>query len=280
MASLCNSITFTAASNQLGSKQDLAVCGEYEKGHYFVGVLDGHGTDVCIRELRKMDYNEIASSENPAQYIFERVEGLNMNLYGTGSTFTFAKIIVDDDIQIQISNVGDSETIVFINGSLVYESEIHCISNMCEQERVASYLQYPRPITPAWAPIPISETKVTNVRSDICNFITGEKLVPTQSLGHNNMTGYKPNIHTITCKITDKVRIVCGSDGLWDMIMKENEKDMNDLKTMNINELLMKAEVRWTQMWEYAADPTKLNEFIQTTFGGSYDDVSVAMWEN
>lgn len=280
MASLSLSnceIVCEASSRQLGSNQDHAVCGKFDKG-YYVGVLDGHGTDIFVNEIRKFDYSEIASNENPSQFIFDKVENLKLNLYGTGSTFTFAKIVLDDDIHIQVSNVGDSETFVFINGELVFETAIHCLSNPKEQERVASYLKFPGPITPAWAPTPISETRVTNVRSDVCNFKTGEKLVPTQSLGHNNMTGYAPDIHTITCKRTDKVRVLCASDGFWDMIIKE--KDMNDLLCMSTHDLLTKAEDRWTQMWEYAADPTKLYDFITTNFGGSYDDVSVAIWEN
>ena len=277
LISLFGSIVCEASSRQLGSNQDLAVCGKIENG-YFIGVLDGHGTDICINELRKFDYVEIASNENPSEIIFEKVKNLNLNLYGTGSTFTFAKIIVDDEIHIQISNVGDSETIVFINGSLVFETAIHCLSNPKEQERVASYLKFPGPISPAWAPTPISESRVTNIRSDVCNFKTGEKLVPTQSLGHNNMTGYAPDIHTVTCKKTDKVRVICASDGFWDMIMKD--KDFNDLLCMTTHDLLTKAEDRWTQMWEYAADPKKMDEFIITNFGDSYDDVSIAIWEN
>uniref|UniRef100_A0A6C0EUC8 PPM-type phosphatase domain-containing protein n=1 Tax=viral metagenome TaxID=1070528 RepID=A0A6C0EUC8_9ZZZZ len=278
MASLSNcEIVCEASSRQLGSNQDHCVCGEINNG-YFVGVLDGHGTNDCINELRKINYVEIASNESPSQAIFDKVENLKLNLYGSGSTFTFAKIIIDDEIHIQISNVGDSETYVFVNGELVFETAIHCLSNRLEQERVASYLKFPGPISPAWAPTPISESRMTNVRSDVCNFKTGEKLVPTQSLGHNNMTGYAPEIKMITCKKTDKVRVLCGSDGFWDMIIKE--KDMNDLLCMSTHDLLTKAEERWTQTWEYAADPTKLYDFIKTNFGGSYDDVSVAIWEN
>jgi len=270
-------ISMNALSMQLGSGQDFTTCGRYSNG-YYISVMDGHGGNKCIDTLREFDFNAIAESVDPSLKIFDMLAEKKLNLFRSGSTFTFVKICVTDIITIQTFNVGDSGTIVFINGEVAHETTAHCLSNVSERARLVPYLQHPNPITPAWAPRPVSETKMSVVRSDTCNFKTFESLVPSQSLGHNNMTGYAPDVHLINCNLTDRIRVVSGSDGLWDMIIKDI--DMEHLQTMSAEDLLSKASNRWSQNWEYAANSNDLNNFIVTNFAGSYDDVSVAIWEN
>lgn len=269
-----------AKSLQLGKQQDHAVSGVYKDG-YYIGVMDGHGNDTCVDILRNIFYDTIAEADDSAFKIFQTIQYYNIkqDLYGSGSTFNFTKICVTDELTITNYNIGDSETVVFINGDVIFRSQVHSIENKNERIRVKSYLEERGGITIGWAPLPISENRITNTRSDVCNFKTGESIVPTQSLGHNNMTGYSPDVYSFTCKLTDHVRIVSGSDGFWNMIIKNNENDMDKVKTMKLDELLAFAEMRWKKEWEFASNPKTPDNIIITSFP-DYDDISVAIWDN
>jgi serine/threonine protein phosphatase PrpC len=263
----------SSTSRQLGNRQDHAVHGKYSKG-YYLGVMDGHGTDKCIDLLRQLDYSNLAES-NPCIQIFDILS--RYELYCSGSTFNFNTIEIGDKIHITNYNIGDSETMILINGDVVFTTNPHTISNESEKERVRPYLSTIKPTSVSWNPTPINEKRMTSIRSDRCNFATGEPLVPSQSFGHNNMTGYSPDITTITCELTDHVRILCGTDGFWNMIIKSI--DMVDLETMSLEGLMDKAEKRWKQEWEYAADVKHLDRFCLTCFP-DYDDISLAIWDN
>ena len=260
-------------SRQLGNRQDHAVHGKYSKG-YYLGVMDGHGTDRCIDLLRQLDYSNLAEG-NPCKHIFDLLS--SYELYGSGSTFNFNTIEVTDRIRITNYNIGDSETMILINGYVVFSTNPHTINNESEKQRICPYLSSVKPTSVSWNPTPVNAKRMTALRSDRCNFATGEPLVPSQSFGHNNMTGYAPDVTTITCEVTDHVRILCGTDGFWNMIVKSI--DMDDLETMPLEALMDKAEQRWKQEWEYAADVKKLDTFCLTTFP-DYDDISLGIWDN
>jgi len=254
---------------QLDKGQDLAVHGKYDKG-YYIGVFDGHGTNACINILRNLNYKNIA--KDPVQI----AKSTTSWLYNSGSTMNFTTIQIEDEIIVTNYNAGDSECIIFVNGELVFESVSHTLDKPGERERLKPLLMESRPITGAWAPIPLSDTRMSVHRSDVCNFKTGESIVPTMSLGHNNMTGFDPDIKTMRFKVTDHVRIVSGSDGFWGMIVKSLDEDK--LKTFNLEQLIDFAEARWRQEWEYAGDIKKPDEFVRTRFPG-YDDIAVCIWE-
>jgi hypothetical protein len=114
-------------------------------------------------------------------------------------------------------------------------------------------------------------------RSDISNFKTGESIVPTMALGHNNMTEFHPDVKIMRFKTTDHVRIVSGSDGFWGMIVKDLDEDL--IKYGKLEQLVRFAEKRWKQEWEYVADIKKPNSFEVTSFPG-YDDITVCIWDN
>jgi len=257
---------------QLDKRQDMGVHGNYEKG-YYIGTFDGHGTNACIQLLRTLDYALIA---NDPLKIIDFME-TDVSLYNSGSTMNFTTIQIEDEIIVTNYNAGDSECMVFVNGKLVFESVPHTLNKPGERERLRPFLAEFRPITGAWSPIPLSAIRMTVQRSDICNYKTGESLVPTMALGHNNMTDFVPDVHTMRFKKTDHVRIVSGSDGFWGMIVKD--LDVEELKHFTIEELVAFAEKRWKQEWEYVADIKKPDKFEVTTFPG-YDDITVCIWDN
>ena len=259
-----------SSCKQMDKSQDLAVHGKYENG-YYIGVFDGHGTDKCINILHTLNYDNIA--KNPLKII----ECLDTDLYNSGSTMNFTTVEIKDEIIVTNYNAGDSECIIYVNGELVFESVPHTLNKPGERDRLKPLLLDIRPYTGAWAPIPLSATRMTVHRSDICNYKTGEKLVPTMALGHNNMTEFHPDVHTLRFKKTDHVRIVSGSDGFWGMIVKDLDKEI--LKTLKLKELMDFVEKRWKQEWEYAADINNPDRIEMTCFPG-YDDISLCIWDN
>jgi len=268
----CTKMFYGSLCKQMDKCQDMGVHGTYEKG-YYIGAFDGHGTNACIQLLRTLDYASIA---NDPLKIIDCME-TDVSLYNSGSTMNFTTIQIEDDIIVTNYNAGDSECIIFVNGQLVFESVPHTLNKPGERDRLRPFLAEFRPITGAWSPIPLSAIRMTVHRSDICNYKTGESLVPTMALGHNNMTNFVPDVHTMRFKTTDHVRIVIGSDGFWGMIVKD--LDVEELKHFTLEQLVDFAEKRWKQEWEYVADIKKPDKFEVTSFPG-YDDITVCIWDN
>jgi hypothetical protein len=142
---------------------------------------------------------------------------------------------------------------------MVHETEDHTFQNPKEIERTKGMVH----IQPSKAPFPISDTVIEYVDSAIGHFSNGESLVPSQSLGHNGITGLEPGHYTLTFDIFDNIRVVCGSDGFWDMLPPTVGK---------AKELAEEAVRRWNQEWIYGKH--------KTTYGGNIDDVSVAILDN
>ena len=250
----------SVVSLQTGKKQDYSVFGRVNHSEY-IAVFDGHGLDRCINYVRTLPINEIMATENPARTLWDLVES-GGNFYESGTTFTMARIT---GTRIEIWNIGDSQTHVFLNGENVYKTDIHTFLNPAEVERTRSLVHF---ISNSKAPFPVSETRVENVESPIGYFKMGESIVPSQSLGHNGMTEFAPSFKEIYFEPTDKVRIVCGSDGLFDMLV--------DVSKGTVEELTGEAERRWRQEWEFCDG----KRTYKTTYGGCIDDISCAIWEN
>ena len=249
-----------AISLQTGKGQDYAVCGRVKDSDY-IAIFDGHGYDTCIDYVRTLTMDEIMGTENPARTLWDIVER-GGNFFESGTTFTMARIT---GTLIEVWNIGDSQTHVFLNGENVYQSDIHTFLNPAEVERTRSLVHF---IHSSKAPFPVSDTRVENIESPIGYFKMGESLVPSQSLGHNGMTEFAPSFKEIQFEPTDKVRIVCGSDGLFDMLV--------DVSKGTAEELAGEAERRWRQEWEFCDG----KRTYKTTYGGAIDDISCAIWEN
>jgi serine/threonine protein phosphatase PrpC len=257
-----------AFTRQLGSGEDYAVCGVSSDGLYkYLGVMDGHGSGphrgTCIQVLRSLNFDEIACSPDPVQRPVESLQQLNTA--NSGSTFTFARVKTETR-EIEVFNIGDSTTVVMVNGAIVYKTEKHNFQNKEEILRTKLLMHQ---IKRQWAPSATSDTEMGIAISNVGVFLNGESLVPSQSLGHNNITQLAPSKHTITFNETDRVRILCGSDGFWDMFMEHYPT----LFTANPEELMDTAETRWKQHWLYndGKNPVSLQRFP------SADDIGLAV---
>jgi len=259
-----------AFMRQLGRGQDYAIKGTVGDMDY-IAVMDGHGNGVrnnaCIDLLRSYDYDEIASDYDPVGMIQSKLQPYHLN--GSGSTFTFARIYKSVR-EIEVINVGDSKTVVIINGNIVYTTPEHTFHNEAEVERTRERIVQ---IRLTRAPFPINECVVKMVRSDVGVFTNGEVLVPSQSFGHNNITGLAPSIVSIPYTAEDTVRVICGSDGFWDMCMEQYR-----LLAFDSPETLMQiAEDRWKQQWEFHEDG---KQPVITSYGNDFDDIAIAVWDS
>ena len=243
-------------SLQNGSKQDFVVKGQVGDMHY-LGVMDGHGGNGCINFLRGLDFDFIASQPDPAQTLWDLVQQ-RRDFYGSGATLTFARIT---DV-IEVWNSGDSCTTVYLNDQ-VFTSEIHTFLNPNEVERTKTRIDRLKHTT---APHVMSDIHIEDMPSIVGHFLTGDTLVPSQCLGHNGCTGFKPHVMKIPFKPTDRIRIVCVSDGVLDMKL-----DPDMLKRESALFIAKEAERKWNKPWIYKGYELKFQ---------SGDDISCVIWEN
>lgn len=215
------------------SNQDYAGFGRIGKTDY-VFIFDGHGTNNVIDQIRAMNMDEIAVSENPVMEVHLRLKG---STYRSGSTMVLGRKTGNI---VEMFHCGDSCGKIYLNGEIAFETTDHSFLDQTEINRTKHLV---RNILDEKAPFPISPVRVAHVSSPSAIFNTGEQLVPSQSLGHNNMTGLAPQYMRMEVKRTDRVRMVVGSDGLFDMLVDTREGSAASL----VNEAVR----RWCQEWEF-----------------------------
>ena len=123
-------------------------------------------------------------------------------------------------------------------------------------------------------------------QTEYCIFEDNTRLAMSQSLGHNHITGYEPECHTEYFNESDKMRVVCGSDGFFDMILLEdgeneedNKQDLLDITNMEVQAILDKVEARWKQKW--ILDNGSSSGYVSAIFEPDmYDDISTILWHN
>ena len=105
----------------------------------------------------------------------------------------------------------------------------------------------------------------------------GTRLATTQALGHNGLTGYNPLVYDFAFEEGSSYKVVLGSDGMFDMVMLDNENDVGMLNSKSSSEICDWTVSRWLQTW-YATLPSgKETSFNYTP--QHCDDVSVATVE-
>jgi hypothetical protein len=168
---------------------------------------------------------------------------------------------------------------VFIDEKCVFKTEPHTMENPFEVERLENspYTSKHNPIMNSYKLFPISDKKMTQKQIKYANFKSQYSLQPTQCLGHNEETGYQPDVNILFFDEKKRVKIIGGSDGFWDMIL--DKEDSEKLLTLNANELCQFAKSRWLQDWEFSEDETHLDDFIIGSFEDECDDICCGVWE-
>jgi serine/threonine protein phosphatase PrpC len=232
---------------QSTSGQDYSGHATFQDTHYAF-VFDGHGYNDCIHHIRELDMNLFATLPCPPTAIEKSFEG--KNFYKSGATFVLSRI---KGTVLEVFHVGDSKARVYINDVLVHETLDHTFLLPEEIRRTNATILHEK------GPFPVSDTHVDMMDSPRGLFHNGDSFVPSQALGHNGISGLQPGHYVIEFQPYDTVRVVCGSDGFWDMLPKTNG---------TAKELCLDALSRWKQKWHFQGTLTNFD---------SPDDISVAI---
>ena len=269
----------SGAIKSLSKGQDFIAFGEEEEYEWGV-LLDGHGKNAFIQLMRQENWREIMTSENPWETL-KLILALKKFSYGYGSGSTLLMMRAFSN-RIETVSIGDSQIVIYKNQNLVYKSIPHKSDNVSELERLSNRrIRYVDSDNSKM----ISSKKFRVKISKYTIFENGTKLAPTQAIGHNDITGYLPEMHVEYFTEEDEIRCVLFSDGFGDMFLFESEikedlaKDKEDILNMNAEELTEKAEKRWNQQWDWHWDIDKPEIFTVTNFGIIKDDVGIIVWD-
>jgi serine/threonine protein phosphatase PrpC len=244
-------------------------------------VFDGHGDDKVIdfiSSIPKDQMNKLLIDPKPvetlANYINENVV-YNKNS-SSGSTMCMVKVYSN---RIECINCGDSQVAIYKNGSLHFISKEHNYKNKKERNRLTSSDNIN--FVESGNIKMINTNTLISVYSEYIEWDLPNrymKLACTQALGHNNMTGYDPDYTTIPLTLEDNYKVIIGSDGLWDMVMVDNEQDMNRLYKLDAEKIVERTTFRWLQDWNMQDLLNHNQEIIQCKFTQKQcDDIAVVV---
>jgi serine/threonine protein phosphatase PrpC len=279
-----HSLAMSFALRQFRSGQDYISNGtgnDVESGESFQWVMlnDGHGTDSCINFIRNIPTDkksELIGQPEPVTAIAKFIddskcvsidETRNID-ESSGATLVILKCYNDRAVLI---TSGDSQGMVFKNGELVHITKEHNGLNDSEVKRLSD-------LGVRFAPSKnikvVSETVLTEVPALYAVFKYNNHLATTQALGHNSKTGYAPDVTIIPFEENSVYKFVLGSDGLFDMMMLDNDSDIQKLKTKTCQDICDWAVSRWLQVWSPHVEdsPDKFSYSSEHC-----DDVSVAV---
>jgi len=232
---------------QSTSAQDYAGHATFQDTHYAF-VFDGHGYNDCIDHIRTIDMNHFATLPCPPTALEQSF--LGKNFYKSGATFVLSRIKGNT---LEVFHVGDAKARVYVNGELVHETIDHTFLIPQEILRTNATILHEK------GPFPVSDTHVEIMDSPRGLFHNGESFVPSQALGHNSISGLSPGHFTLTFQPYDTVRVVCGSDGFWDML---------PVTEGTAKDLCLHALSRWKQPWSFQGTFTHFD---------APDDIAVAL---
>jgi serine/threonine protein phosphatase PrpC len=266
-------------------------------------VLDGHGNDLVIDTIREeTDFQKHFSKDNPAESLQQLIEtgicvrdtfyskwnpngSISYNTYlkkklddkkilCSGSTLSFVKIfrnVKTKSMKIVSEWLGDSTILVFINNNLEFISEGHHANSDTECQRLRDKGVLKSVIQSNDGFQVLSEDTIISKPGKYVDFNTKTThkltLACTRSLGHNRITGIDTQQHIIECSTDDEVKVIVGTDGVFDVI--NVDVDMEKLRTYSAYELLELAEKRWKQSWKYNDTIIRMS---------SYDDCGCVTW--
>ena len=246
-----HAVDITTKLNQLSKKQDHIITEQAidnETGELFnwCAVFDGHGSDDCIRFIRNIPMQimtDFIVSEHPIENLAKYInDNLELRVC-SGSTMCLIKIYHNRIVSI---NCGDSRTAIYKNGKLEFISEEHSFKNEKEKARLSNNVTY----IPSSDIAIIDETTLISVYSEYIEWnVDYTKIACSQALGHNGVTGCVPDTVVIPITPGDRFKVIIGSDGLWDMVIKDSEDDMLQLWGMDADAIMKQTTERWLQTW-------------------------------
>jgi serine/threonine protein phosphatase PrpC len=250
----------TECVEQLSKGQDFTCSGQTifaetgEEIHYAC-VMDGHGSDSCInfiRALPKTKIDELMGLTCPIRALQALIDKENAvrPRESSGATMCLARRFSD---HIECLNCGDSQLVVFKNDKIEFISEEHNSNNEKERTRLSRTFDFLRFEESANIKM-VAENKMTKADGHYAAFSNSTRLATTQALGHNGITGIRPDQKIIQYGSSDEIRVLIGSDGLFDMIIKKEdgsylEHDIMAMHSMPCELIVKRAVDRWLQEW-------------------------------
>jgi serine/threonine protein phosphatase PrpC len=252
----------TECAEQLSKGQDFTCSGETvfsetgEQIHYAC-VMDGHGSNSCInfiRSLSKTKFDELMGTTCPIRALQDLIqkECVIQTRESSGATMCLARRFSD---HIECLNSGDSQLVVFKNDAIEFISEEHNSNNEKERARISRVFDFVR-FQESTNIKMVAVNKMSKLDGHYAVFRNSTLLATTQALGHNNMTGIVPDRTVIQYGPSDEIRVLIGSDGLFDMIIKKEdgsylEHDIMAMHSMPCEVIVKRAVDRWLQEWHY-----------------------------
>jgi serine/threonine protein phosphatase PrpC len=269
----------------LGKGQDFISFGKEEDFDWCV-LLDGHGSNLFINIMRRQNWREIMTTENPCDTLLQIVSAEKYKYgFNSGSTLLMMRAYSD---RLETVSIGDSQVVIYKNNIQVYKSEKHNGENANESQRFINsgrkviFQKVKDPIAKV-----VSAKKMRPHQPYYIYFEDRTKIAPTQALGHNDITGYEPEVHTEYFGPEDEMRCLLFSDGLGDMLLFESEdeeekiNEARDILTSTAEELVLKSQSRWLQEWEWHWNSKNPESFSMTKFPPDMmDDISAIVWDN
>ena len=246
-----HAVDINAKLNQLSKKQDYIITEQAidnDTGELFnwSAVFDGHGSSDCIQFIRNIPIqtmNGFVSGNKPIENLYKYINQRLKTQVSSGSTMCLIKIYQN---RIVCINCGDSQAAVYKNGKLEFITEEHSFKNEKENARLANNVTY----IPSYDIEIVDDSTLISVYSEYIEWNEDyTKLACSQALGHNGITGCAPDTVVIPITPGDRYKVVIGSDGLWDMIIKENDEDILHLWGMDADAIMKQTTERWLQKW-------------------------------
>lgn len=279
---LTHSIKIEHAVVQMSKGQDYVCNGNGINpisGEKFQWIMlnDGHGTDSCINFIRSMSIEkktELISQSDPIRAIASYIDTswCVTPFELSGSTAIILKCYKD---RAECITCGDSQAIIFKDGKIMHITKEHNYTNREERIRIINDMGYG--FTSSNGIKIVGEFELEHMNTEYVNFNDGKMLACTQALGHNSKTGYNPSTFIFKYEENASYRVVIASDGLFDMLMLDNENDIQILKTKTSKKICEWIVDRWLHEWTAYFRPGILSKFNYKR--EDCDDISVAIAE-
>jgi serine/threonine protein phosphatase PrpC len=290
-------ITQEIGTRQLGAKkQDHAAQGKYEDENNIVtrwcAVWDGHGNNHAIDNVRKADLDTLMKDPNPCEALhniiladaltYSRIDRMK-----SGSTMVYVKEReLPTHRELEIGNVGDSQAVVWVNSEIIFLTKPHNIHNGREIERLFRQKRLdPRIpfITQGTNIEVVSPTSLVLKKGMYIRFLEGIELAPSQSIGHDGLTGVEPDVTKLRLELTDSFRVALFTDGVGDVLPIDGPalSSTRDVYSRSIStlQILDEAERRWKQDWTILSPSDWTSSHTEGFPENGYDDCACALLE-
>lgn len=284
-------ITITEHVDQMCKGQDHTRSGQTtidgQQVKYAV-VFDGHGSDSVINFIRRISrtkMDEIMAKTCPATTMFHYINDATPKLCirgeSSGSTMCLTRIF---PTYVEIINVGDSQAYVIKNGELAFVSETHCYDNLKERTRLDA-MGIRTEESSNFKIVDdrhLYKTRTRYIFHNPNDFVN--RLALSQALGHAGKTGIAPDRKVIPYETSDEVVVILGSDGHFDMVKRQMdrdeflESDLLAVKDVPGQEILKQSVDRWLQEWEMhydLSDPSVFQVYKYSRGKMETDDVAI-----